>query len=236
MEKAKAWKKRLFTALSVSSLSLLLVGCGTTAPESAPQEPASANGAPAQEPASAQEPVDHQNKPSGQDPDTPVVKNLERPEKAEIKLNLEGMEETETGTLTKSSDQKYSFYLLPGFEWTAEEPGKDLISFKNDDRFNMRIEKIGSVTNLEDLRKNMEEELAMIGKVEDVKNAGISEPFKKNAILYLRASSEDLTKNIVVTAIDGTMFRFTMSLPHTEAAEGVEPRFWAMLETLKTGD
>lgn len=243
MKKPVAWKL-WFLALFLFSASLLAAGCGSgTTPaeqqnetdhDTAKEEPT-----PAQEPADGQAPVQNQEPTSPQEPansadsDTPVEHPAKRPETAEIPVTVEGMKETVTGTLTRSEELEYSFYLLPMFEWTAEEPGKDLIYFKNDDRFNVRIEIVEPEADLNMIRKSAEQELSSIGKIQELNGAVISEVFTKQAAVSQYASSEEVRKIIVVTDIDGTVFRFTMTLPHTEAVEGVEPRFWAMLETLQ---
>lgn len=44
------------------------------------------------------------------------------------------------GELTVSDSQSYELYLLPGYEWTAEEPNKDVIYSTENDELFMRVE------------------------------------------------------------------------------------------------
>ncbi|MFS0782506.1 hypothetical protein [Bacillus sp. 1P06AnD] len=51
-----------------------------------------------------------------------------------------GQSKTEAAKLMKSSNQNYSMYVLPNFELTGEEPGKDVLYLKDNDNVSMRIQ------------------------------------------------------------------------------------------------
>ncbi|WP_350020076.1 hypothetical protein [Priestia flexa] len=52
----------------------------------------------------------------------------------------EGMQEEKMGFLKTSENQKYSLYVLEGYTFTEEEPGKDVIYYDANDALWMRIE------------------------------------------------------------------------------------------------
>ncbi len=58
----------------------------------------------------------------------------------EISYNVGSETKTETAALKTSDNQGYSIYVLPGYELTGEEPGKDLLYQKENDSTSMRIE------------------------------------------------------------------------------------------------
>lgn len=148
-----------------------------------------------------------------------------------IPVTVEGTTEYRQARLQRS-EQGYYIYVLNNFEFTGEEPRSDLLYFAFDDRFDVRIERISPDANIEQLRENALTELRLIGTPHEMKGEEIFDPFFRNARFFLHASSTTVSKNIIVMEIDGSLFRFTMNLPHTEAAEGVVPSLYAMLKTI----
>ncbi|MBM7647321.1 hypothetical protein JOC78_000242 [Bacillus ectoiniformans] len=58
----------------------------------------------------------------------------------QLTYKLDGQTNTETAFLKNSDHQPYSLYVLQNFEFTAEEPQKDVIFSKQEDQYFMRIE------------------------------------------------------------------------------------------------
>ncbi len=109
-------KKNIFLATAVLTIGGLLAACGTseTEQESTGSEQTSPETDPAEE-----TPVE--NEESG------IVE--EEPTKAETE-----------GELSTSEEQQYEMYVLPGFQLTAEEPGRDVLMWEEDSSIFMRIE------------------------------------------------------------------------------------------------
>lgn len=160
-------------------------------------------------------------------PKTPEV----LPQTKQIRLMIEGQVEYNEARLQKSP-QGYYIYVLDNFELTPEEPGKDVLYFTLNDSFFVRIERLPSDANIEQLRENAITELRDIGEPKEKKREEISDSFFKDNKFFLQASNQNITKNIILKEIDGSLFKFTIFLPHTEAIEGVTPRFYAMLKTI----
>ncbi|HZG55962.1 MAG TPA: hypothetical protein VEZ38_05650, partial [Paenibacillus sp.] len=62
-------------------------------------------------------------------PQTPVEAPVELPETKELQVAVEGETMNVPASLTRS-ELGYAFYLLEGFEFTPEEPGKDMVFHK----------------------------------------------------------------------------------------------------------
>ena len=62
----------------------------------------------------------------------------------EISYSINGETKTGTAAFTKSDELAYGLYVLPEFELTSEEPGKDKLSLKENDAVSMRIELLDS--------------------------------------------------------------------------------------------
>ena len=62
----------------------------------------------------------------------------------EMSYSINGETKTETATFTKSDELAYGLYVLPAFELTSEEPGKDKLSLAENDAVSMRIELLDS--------------------------------------------------------------------------------------------
>jgi hypothetical protein len=155
------------------------------------------------------------------------------PDTIDIELEIEGFKETRVGTLVHGS-LGYYLYTLPNFKLVSEEPNRDLLFFTNDPEFFVRIEGLDPNADPSFLRENAEKELALVGDVVEKKGQEIAEEFFPSSIFFLHASNPQHSKNIIVVSVDGKMFKFTMSMPNKEAAEGVTPAFFSMLKTKKT--
>lgn len=155
------------------------------------------------------------------------------PRTMKIEVFVEGERQELEATLFQS-DLGYVMYVLPDFVASGEEPGKDILFSRRDDRFSVRIEKLVNQPDLSQLRQQAESELASLGDVEDLKKTGlIQDPFFQRAAFFLQASNQNVSKQIFVIPIEGVWFKFTRFSASTEAAEGIEPRITAILKTIK---
>lgn len=156
------------------------------------------------------------------------------PPTKEVEIEVEGMQETRTGTLAVS-DNGYHLYVIPPFVFTAEEPGADVLYMEAYPDYMMRIQAMPGDADLDLLRENAEEELVSIsGSFEERQGDEIYDPYLRGAAFYLQSVDEEMVKKIIVMEIDGLVFRFTMFLPvGGEASEGAESGFNAMIKTIR---
>lgn len=155
------------------------------------------------------------------------------PEVLALEVSVEGEVEAREAALARSP-QGYAIYVLPQVEFTPEEPGRDVVFARVDDRFFVRIERLDPTAPLLAMRADAELELSALGPVEVVTGSALQDPFFQSADFFLQASSPELTKLIVVLPIEGVRYRFSLHLPLAEAAEGIVPSFWAMLRSIRT--
>lgn len=153
------------------------------------------------------------------------------PETKEIPVFVEGETEYREASLQRSP-QEYYIYVLDNFEFTPEEPGRDVLFSNYDDEFFVRIERLEADTELSNVRENAVLELRDIGDVRQLEGEEILDPFFRENIFFLNAFNEEISKNIIVKEFNGIPFKFTMFLPNREAAEGIIPSFYAMLKTI----
>lgn len=98
----------------------------------------------------------------------------------------------ETALLKTSTNQPFSLYVLPKFELSAEEPGKDVVLFTNNDQIFMRIELLPEDVDWAATEKNIK---AQLNSISDT----ITDPGLK---IEEGSSYEVTTKdNDVVTAV-----------------------------------
>jgi hypothetical protein len=152
----------------------------------------------------------------------------------DVEVEVEGMKETRTGTLTVS-DNGYHLYVIPPYVFTAEEPGADVVYMEAFPDYSMRIQALPADTDPAFLRQIAEEELKTTGgSFEERKGDAIYDPRLRGAEFYLQSVDEELVKKIIVMKIDGLLFRFTMFLPvGGEASDGAESGFNAMIGTVR---
>ncbi|MBS4193787.1 hypothetical protein [Lederbergia citri] len=133
----------------------------------------------------------------------------------EMNITYEVNKETkeDTAFLKSSDNQDYSLYILPEFELTAEEPNKDVLYLKENDRHFMRIEILPSETNMDDAVATMKEQLTAVNsevtqlEAKDsqwLENAHIYQAEKDGEIVtaYLLKKDDLLLKLTVFTTKD----------------------------------
>ncbi|WP_052343651.1 hypothetical protein [Bacillus massiliigorillae] len=76
-----------------------------------------------------------------------------------MKYQLQGQTKEESAKLSTSENQGYKMYLLPEYELTGEEPGKDMLYLKNAEHISMRIELLQENPNWAVYEENIPTEL-----------------------------------------------------------------------------
>lgn len=147
------WRKPfIFVGLS----TLLLTGCG-----SATESDKTANQTPESQQASA---------PEASKEEQPAAEQDKKKEEGSIRVleqnldyTLNGEQKQQTGFLKNSDNQNYSMYVLPEYEWTAEEPNKDVLMLTEDDSIFMRIELLPADTEWAMAEENAKAQLSAAG-------------------------------------------------------------------------
>lgn len=154
------------------------------------------------------------------------------PEAKELEVLVEGQVDKRVAHLTVS-DLDYSLFVLENFVLEPEEPGQDVLLFENDDAFFVRIEPMGNNIDVQEIESQIIEHAQ--GSIEEDHHSPLTNVHY--SILEMYESASEMTAIIhVAKDFNGNLFKFTMFIPGTEAAEGVEPSFWAMLETISVGE
>lgn len=119
----------------------------------------------------------------------------------------------DTAFLRSSDNQDYSLYILPEFELTGEEPNKDVLYLKENDRHFMRIEILPSETDIDDAVSTIKEQLTAVNsevtqlQVKNSKwleNAHIYQAKKDDEVVtaYLLKKDDLILKLTIFTTID----------------------------------
>lgn len=158
-------KKNLLFAASILTIGGFLAACGTdettgtgadpaeesaTAPEEAVEEVTeeeTVEEAPEEE---AETVTEEKEEDTAEQPEDDAAEEeseeaAEEEEAAAPETDSANRAETE-GTLTASDEQAYGMYVLPGYELTSEEPGKDSLYLSEDSSTFMRVETFDPAT------------------------------------------------------------------------------------------
>jgi hypothetical protein len=163
---------------------------------------------------------------------TELVKTVpaELPETRNLELEIEGMKESRPAKLAEGDG--YRLYVLENYEFTMEEPGRDVLMFTHDDRYFVRMEKLDpNSPGKDEWEANAEAELKEIGEVQRLSGEEIPHTMR-DAEFFMRASNREMTKEIIVKRYSGVPFRLTLFIPSGEAEEGFVPSAYAMLNTI----
>lgn len=146
--------------------------------------------------------------------DTPAQ---ELPATKDFKLQLEGNEETRTGTLAKGDG--YALYIFEQFKFDA---AANKLIMNVDNNYYVEISKLPEGFKLDDVKADAEKELKSVGDVQTI------DPKDSNSMLgdfdlMLKAASNKLTKEVIVKTVGGTSFLFKVNQPVGEPTEGFGP-------------
>ncbi|ACS98946.1 hypothetical protein [Paenibacillus sp. JDR-2] len=147
--------------------------------------------------------------------DTPAVNEL--PATKDFKFQLEGNEETRTGTLAKGDG--YALYIFEQFKFDAAA-NKLIMNVDND--YYIEISKLPEGFKLDDVKADAEKELKSVGDVQSIDQKD-SKSMIGDVDLMLKAASNKLTKEVIVKTVDGTSFLFKVNQPVGEPTEGFGP-------------
>lgn len=153
------------------------------------------------------------------------------PPMKELPVFVEGVTDYRQAKLYRS-EQEYLIYVLDKYQFTAEEPGSDVIFSTFDDSFFVRIQRLPLDVNISDVRQNAVFGFTHIGEPRELRGEEILDPFFRSNKFFFIASNVEVTLISILKEIDGGLFRFTMFSPNSEAAEGIIPSFYVMMKTI----
>jgi len=232
-----SWKQRLKYAMLLAALAASLTACMGTGGGAADTEqpPASSEDAGDAEPADGTEqPPEKAEQPEEAPAEQPAGKPAnaaDLPQTAELEVSIEGEPAKVPATLT-TSGQGYAFYLMDGFEFAMEETGKDMIFHSDFLEYFARVEMVPADADVEALKASSTVRLQAIGDVVEMTGDEVHSSVRDRESFFLHASTSDLSQNVVLLKGDGASFLVTLNFPNSEAAEGVSPRFYPMLNSL----
>lgn len=150
------------------------------------------------------------------------------PATKQLEVELEGMKEERSANLTEGKG--YALYLFDIFTFDSET---DTLSMNYDPNYKVKIVKLPSDYNTEQLVLEAKEKLADTGKAEEV-NSGIMHKFMPGTSVFLEATGKELTQQYIVKEIDGQGYCFELNIPHGEPSEGFVPLAYASLNSIVT--
>ncbi|MCM3630204.1 hypothetical protein M3194_22990 [Paenibacillus glycanilyticus] len=152
--------------------------------------------------------------------------HMELPATKDFKFQLEGNEETRTGTLAKGDG--YALYIFEQFKFDAAA-GKLIMNVDNN--YYVEISKLPEGFKLDKIKADAEKELASVGDVQTIDPKDSSSTID-DYDLMLKAASNKLTKEVIVKTVDGTSFMFKVNQPVGEPTEGFGPLAFASMGSI----
>ena len=117
-----------------------------------------------------------------------------------LKFQVNGSEKQETAFLQTSDNQQYSLYVLPDYILTAEEPGKDIMSLKDRENINMRIEIQKPQTDWSSVEDNMKKQLEAVSP--DIKSVEPSVYSIENGTVFETFSGDETVTSVLIKDTD----------------------------------
>lgn len=150
-----------------------------------------------------------------------------RPGETMLEVTVEGSKEQRPAKLAQA--EGYSLYVP---EHLSFDPAKHLIYMNIDPRYSVRIEKLPSDYNQDELLLEGKEALKKHGDVRQLYSDDLTGPMK-DAELFLLASGTSGTYEYIVKELDGSGFVFHVAMPQGEASEGFGPMAFAALNSIQ---
>ncbi|MFJ8257052.1 hypothetical protein ACIQ4Z_07155 [Peribacillus asahii] len=148
----------------VAVATLVLTGCGTADKEEV-KEPTNEEVNEKQNGSSQTEETNENQNGSSENEETNEEQSNEvRVMETNLKYTLNKESKEETAFLKTSDNQPFNMYVLPEFELSSEEPGKDLVFLSENDAISMRIELLPEGTDLVETEKYMKTFLSSISE------------------------------------------------------------------------
>ncbi|MRX74171.1 hypothetical protein GJU40_18785 [Bacillus lacus] len=114
-----------------------------------------------------------------------------------ITYQAEGQMYEETGFLQESENQDFSMYVTEDFQLEAEEPGRDILFYKENDAISMRIELLADDADWEVIEKASVEQIQEVSS-EYEENAWAGDWSEIEGTTLLSANNEDTIFHILV--------------------------------------
>ncbi|WP_201007291.1 hypothetical protein [Paenibacillus glycanilyticus] len=141
----------------------------------------------------------------------------ELPATKDFKLQLEGNEETRTGTLAKGDG--YALYIFEQFKFDA---AANKLIMNVDNNYYLEISKLPEGFKLDDVKADAEKELKSVGEVQTMDPKDVNSMIGGVDLMVI-GRSDKLTKEVIVKTVDGVSFLFKVNMPVGEPTEGFGP-------------
>ncbi|GAE36534.1 hypothetical protein [Halalkalibacter akibai] len=159
--------------------------------------------------------------------DPAVAGGSDASEIKEIPVHVEGETEMRKAQFNRSG-LGYSIYVLEDFQLESEEPNRDIIYSKFDQHYFARVIVHGPDADAENIKKNLLEHAE--GDIEELEVPLSNVEFALHEMV--ESNGEKTSIKHLAKKYNGQLIEFTLFLPEREPIEGMEPSFWAMLETV----
>lgn len=197
--------KKSILLLTLSSI-LLLAACNTTEPVKEEEQPTNStnneeNSVQNQEEEEETVEKAEEDQNNGQSSNTNQEETNNGAEETthSITYNSKGKEITDSTKQVKSPQQNYTIELLNGFTLTAEEPGRDMVLFDDNNDISMRVETFNNTDIVYDeLLANTKDSALAIApngqyKEVDLTNTELDESIKKINTFYVELEGESIS-------------------------------------------
>ncbi|SFA77030.1 MULTISPECIES: hypothetical protein [unclassified Bacillus (in: firmicutes)] len=185
--------KNIFKLMVLTSmLTLFLAGCGSNE-EKANQTNGSGNTG--NEEKQSEENNDNEKADDKQEkvPEGDVVRILEQ----NLTYTVNGEQKEDTAFLKYNDQQNYSMYVLPEYELTSEEPGKEILFFKTDDSVFMRIELLPAETEWTTVKDTTKSQLQAVSSEVTTPALPDDDFFKDATVMETSTESETVTAYLI---------------------------------------
>lgn len=234
----KAWIKLLsFALLSF----ILLAGCGTGSNNdntsgSLPNTDKQVEGISEKEKEDQKDNTDGESETEKKDPakEEGTDDNAESEKIRLLEQNLtyqvsDGEKKEDTAFLKESEIQNYSLYILSDYEFTAEEPGKDVIYFKENGHHFMRVEILPGETDLEVATNTIKDQLTTVNETISELESKAGYSWLNDAKIFEAENTDDKISAFLIEK-DGYLIKLMI---FSKVNENHEDPFLKMAETIE---
>jgi hypothetical protein len=208
----KMMQKIKFLIVGFTVVGLLLTGCGTSSQDNAGEpkkeekadqkneaDSGKSNGSSTDNGGTAKDETGSAQDEAGsnkEENDVETAADVIRTPEQNLQFKVEGQTKEQTAFLKNSENQNYSMYVLPEYELNGEEPGKDVLTLKNNEELFMRIEVLPQDVNWTELEQNSDEILKAIDdKINPVSDNELNVP---NGIVKEVLSGDNIVTSVLL--------------------------------------
>ena len=144
-------------------------------------------------------------------------------------------DDTETIDNQKENENTYTIQTISGYTFESKEKDTSRIYRNDNPSFYADIERMDADANIQKQRWQAASELKPVGPLKEIKETNLVGGNQQVKFIF-EAKNNDTTERIAVIETDGSLFKFTVTIPNEDGSDETEQDLWKMLARISVNE